>query len=169
MNECIIYYVYIYIKSKEYLSQMEDSNKLTSRRAAREYLFSLNFSRMFAKDVPADEYYTEAIENFETEFGDNADYIHDCYFGIEEKLPEIDSLISEYAKSWSLNRISKVSLSIMRICIYEMKYTNTVPKRVALNEAVELAKKYDDDKAPSFINGILNNIAHTLPDREIDK
>ena len=56
----------------------------------------------------------------------------------------------------------------MRLAVYEMTSVDDVPKRVALNEAIELAKKFDDDKAPSFVNGVLNSIAHSLPDRECD-
>ena len=67
--------------------------------------------------------------------------------------------IEENAKGWKLSRISKVSMAIMRICVYEMLYVEDVPFNIAINEAVELAKKFDYDKAPSFINGVVNKIA----------
>ena len=57
----------------------------------------------------------------------------------------------------------------MRLSVYEMAAVNDVPKKVSLNEAVELAKKFDDDNAPAFINGVLNTVSHTLPDRDCDK
>ena len=66
--------------------------------------------------------------------------------------------ISAYAKGWSLDRIAHISLAILRLCTYELLFTE-VPTPVAINEAVELAKLYDGDDAPAFINGILNAIA----------
>ena len=71
---------------------------------------------------------------------------------------DIDARISENAKGWRLDRIARMSLAIMRLCVYELLYTE-VPTPIAINEAVELAKAYDGDDAPAFINGILNSIA----------
>ena len=79
--------------------------------------------------------------------------------GVAEKKDELDALISESAQKWRLERLSATSLSIMRLATYEMLYVEDVPFSVAINEAVELAKTYDHDKAPKFINGILNAIA----------
>ena len=71
---------------------------------------------------------------------------------------EIDSLIKEKSEGWNLDRISRVSRAAMRLCIYEMKWADT-PMNIAINEAVEIVKKYDDIKAKGFVNGILNAIA----------
>ncbi len=149
---------------------MEENIKASiTRTEAREYVFALLFARTFAPDEAADEFYAREMENAEIEFGIQIDYVHDVFFGITDTLSEIDEKISAAASGWSLNRLSKASLAIMRLCIYEMTAVNDVPKRVALNEAVELAKKFDDDNAPSFINGVLNTVAHSLPERECDK
>ena len=67
--------------------------------------------------------------------------------------------ISDYAKGWSIERIAHISLAILRLCAYELLYTD-IPTPIAINEAVELAKIYDGDEAPAFINGILNTIAN---------
>ena len=81
------------------------------------------------------------------------------FFVVMNELETIDSKISENAKGWKLERLSKVSLAIMRICVYEMLFCEDIPFNISINEAVELAKKFDYDKAPSFINGVLNKVA----------
>ena len=78
---------------------------------------------------------------------------------MEEHLSELDELISAHAVGWKSERLSKVSRAIMRLCIYEMLYSDDVPASVAINEALEIAKIYDHDKAPSFINGVVNAVA----------
>lgn len=87
------------------------------------------------------------------------DYIIRVYKGITEKIEELDALIMEYAVGWKRERISRVTMAILRLCIYEMLYCEDIPWNVSINEAVELAKKYDDDNAPSFVNGIANSVA----------
>ncbi len=149
---------------------MEDSIiNPTYRAGAREFVFALLFAKAFAPEEAADTFYRGELENADVQFGDQADYVHDAFFGVMDALDTIDEKISEVAVGWTLTRLSKVTLSIMRLCVYEMMAVADVPKRVALNEAVELAKKYDDDSAPAFINGVLNTISHTLPDKDCDK
>jgi N utilization substance protein B len=75
-----------------------------------------------------------------------------------EKTEEADSLINQYAKGWQTRRMAKVDLSLIRLALYEIRYDEAVPDKVAINEAVELAKKYGGDDSPSFINGILGKI-----------
>ncbi len=78
--------------------------------------------------------------------------------GIDNNKAEIDKLISNnLKKDWKINRISKINLSILKLAIYEIKYKK-LPFKVAINEAVELAKKYGDESAPNFINGVLASI-----------
>ena len=73
-------------------------------------------------------------------------------------MEEIDEKIAENAKGWKKERIARISLAIMRLCVYELLFSD-VPRAVAINEAIEIAKTYDTDDAPAFINGILNTIA----------
>ncbi len=87
------------------------------------------------------------------------DYVEGVFFDIGEKISVIDEKIFANTNGWKADRLSRVSLSIMRLCVYEMLYRRDVPYSVSINEAVELAKKYDHDKAPKFINGVLNTIA----------
>lgn len=79
-------------------------------------------------------------------------------FDIENKKSEIDALIDAASKKWRLNRILKTDLMLIRVAVYEIKYTDT-PEKVAINEAVELAKNYGGDSSPSFVNGILAKFA----------
>ena len=101
-----------------------------------------------------DELYKTALELYGYE--DDA-YIRAVFFGVINEAAELDKIISKYAVGWKIERISRISLALMRLCLYECKYIEDVPSEVALNEAVELAKKYDTEQAPAFINGVLNS------------
>ena len=93
--------------------------------------------------------------------GDNVElkYMQKLIDGVKEHCTEIDALIEQYAEGWTLDRISRVDLSIMRIAVYEIKFGG-IPGGVAVNEAVELAKQYSDaQKSARFVNGVLGNIA----------
>lgn len=127
-----------------------------TRRQARETIFALLYEADFQKDTPYTEIYSKAIED--REFEENS-YVRATFFGMETALPELDALIAEHAVGWKTDRLSRVSHAIMRLCIYEMLYSDDVPAAVAINEALELAKTYDHEKAPAFINGIVNAIA----------
>jgi len=89
-------------------------------------------------------------------------YVEAVYFGVLDRIDEIDGLITARAIGWKTNRMTKLSLSVMRLAVYEMKYCDDIPFTVSINEAVELSKKFDDEKAPPFINGVLNGIAEDL-------
>ncbi|MBS4194617.1 transcription antitermination factor NusB [Lederbergia citri] len=78
--------------------------------------------------------------------------------GTVNHLPEIDQEINKHLENWSMDRLSKVDLNILRLAIYEMKFNEDVPENVAINEAVEIAKKFGDDKSGKFINGILSRV-----------
>lgn len=127
------------------------------RREAREIAFALIFEIGFADDNRSlDEIYKLAAACREYE---DDEYINQVFFGIKEKLPEIDAKIAAYAVGWKTERLSRVSQAIMRLCIYEMLFREDIPYNIAINEAVELAKKYDDENASKFINGIVNTVA----------
>ena len=86
-------------------------------------------------------------------------YITQKYEKIAARIPELDSLIDSSAKGWKVSRLSKVDLTILRLAVYEMRFDDDIPVSVAINEAVELAKKFGQDESPSFINGILAKLA----------
>lgn len=83
--------------------------------------------------------------------------------GVIAHADEIDALVSSHAKDWALDRIARVDLSILRVCVYELLYRPDVPRSAAINEAVELAKIFGEDKSYSFVNGILGSIERELP------
>ncbi len=85
------------------------------------------------------------------------DYMDALVSGVQEHVQEIDALVSEFAVDWKIERINRVDLSILRVAIYEIKYTEQ-PTAVAVNEALELAKTYSSPEAASFINGVLGSL-----------
>ena len=149
---------------------MDETRKnIISRKAAREFVVGLLFAKSFAPNDDTDEFFAREVLNADVSMNEHSDYIREAFFGVCDGAEALDEKIKSAAAGWNLSRLSKMTLSIMRLAIYEMSSIDDVPKRVALNEAIELAKKYDDDKAPAFINGVLNNVAGSLPDRECDK
>lgn len=82
--------------------------------------------------------------------------------GVENKEPEIDAAIAGHIRGWTLGRLSKVTLSILRLAIYEMRYEEKIPVSVSINEAVELAKAYGDVEDAPFVNGVLSSIAKEI-------
>lgn len=85
---------------------------------------------------------------------------------IQERLAAIDKIIAEHAEGWKLNRIAKADLTILRLATYEICYDEQVPAKVAINEAVELAKKFGGDKTPGFVNAILGKIQRTKEEED---
>ncbi len=129
-----------------------------TRRAARECAIKALYSFEFQKsEDPILHFATVCTES---EIPTN-DFAASLFGGVIEHKDAIDEKIAENAKGWKIERISKMSISILRLCVYEMMFTE-VPRPVAINEAVELAKAYDTDDAPAFINGILNAVQGTL-------
>jgi N utilization substance protein B len=126
-----------------------------TRREARILAFSLIFEREFNSESTIEEIYECAKEN--REFEDN-EYALSAFRGTQEHESEILSLVEENSQGWKINSISKISMSIIKLAVYEMLYTD-IPLKVSINEAVELAKAYDDEKASSFVNGVLHSIA----------
>lgn len=126
-----------------------------TRHECREAVFSLIFEAEFNREKTADEIIADAVEIRGLK---NEKYITETFRGVMANIPEIDETISTYAENWKISRMSKVSRSILRLAVYEMMFTEVPPKAV-INEAVEIAKDYDDKAASGFINGILNKIA----------
>ncbi len=89
-------------------------------------------------------------------------YVEKVFFGVLDHMQEIDERIAARAIGWKTKRITRISLTIMRIAIYEMQFCEDIPYSVSLNEAVELTKIYGDEKAPAFVNGVLNGVAEDL-------
>ena len=129
-----------------------------SRREARKAVFELLFETEFNSDRTPREVLALARED--RELGED-DYVEKTYLGATEKVAVIDVLLSKFSNGWKTDRMSRVSRAVLRLCTYELLY-NDVPPSVALNEAVELTKKFDDPKARAFVNGVLNSIKNEI-------
>lgn len=132
-----------------------------SRREIREHIFKLLFLLEFYKgeelNEQAEHYLDEVEEAVPTEA--EAAYIRERFHKVEAKIEELDQLLTSASTGWKLNRMSKVDLAIMRLAVYEMKMDEDIPVKVAINEAVELAKKFGGDDSPAFVNGVLAKLA----------
>jgi len=128
-----------------------------NRTEVRELAFKLLYSNEIQKDI--DEEQIELIlEDNNIEGKEAEKYIKTTFDGIKENISEIEELIQANLKEkWTMNRISKIDLAILKIAIYELVFTK-LPYKVVINEAVELAKKYGEDSSKSFVNGILASI-----------
>lgn len=127
------------------------------RSAMRELAFKLVYEIEVQKENE-EEQFGIFLENNEITDKSVIEYLRDIKDGINKNSEEINKLITTNLKdNWSLNRISKINLSLIKIAIYEMVY-KSLPYKVAINEVVELAKKYADESAPVFINGILASV-----------
>ena len=93
-------------------------------------------------------------------------FAEDLLTGILENLSRIDEAIAAKSTHWSLTRMSKIDLNILRLAAYELLCRSDIPKNVTINEAIEIAKKFGSEESPAFVNGILDEIARTLPDKE---
>jgi len=125
-----------------------------TRKQAREEAFILIFEKQF-NDSSVEELLELAAEMRELT---PDDYIKDVFCGVFDNIAEIDSIISDTAVGWRIERISKTALSVLRLAIYEIKYVDSIPESVSINEAVELCKKYATKEDASFVNGILSTV-----------
>lgn len=126
-----------------------------SRRELREQIFKLLFRVEFNSPEDMSEQERLFFEDEDAAKDKDADYISDKYHKILQKLPEIDARLNERAEGWNTDRMSKVDLTILRLAVYEMCYDDTIPVGVAINEAIELAKKFGQDASSGFVNGVL--------------
>ena len=134
--------------------------KKMSRSELREHIFRMLFRVEFNNGEEMKEqeelYFNLLDEMTET----NRDYILNKYRDIVANLEEIDKMLNELSTGWKTTRMNRVDLTILRLATYELKWDEEVPTGVAINEAVELAKKYSSDSGPSFINGVLAKVAN---------
>ncbi len=127
------------------------------RNESRECAFSILFEAGFDTATQPIAAYDKAIE---TRGVADDKYARAILEGVEAHIDTIDAAITDASHGWKKERISHVSMAILRLAAFEMFYMEDVPLRVSLNEAIELSKKYDDDKAYGFVNGVLNKLMH---------
>lgn len=127
------------------------------RRKEREYAFMMVFEALFHEGEDVSELFRGILENTDDPEVKENEYIKTVFFGVADKKEELNGIISSLSPTRRLSRISKVSLALLQLALYEIYHMESIGESVSINEAVELAKVYDDDKAPSFINGLLGN------------
>ena len=129
------------------------------RREMREHIFKLLFLNDFngTEEMPQQiQLYFDGLEDLNPV---EQAYMENKYAKITERLEELDSILNEKSAGWKTKRMSKVDLNILRLAVYEMKYDEDVPVKVAINEAIEISKSFGGEDSASFVNGVLGKIA----------
>lgn len=129
-----------------------------NRKLSREKTMELLFGITCSKDTVE-----EAVETFVDNYEGNIKeidltYVKRALIGIDNNKEAIDEAISLNLQNWKIDRISKVNLTILRLAVYEILFDENVPRNVAINEALEITRKYSDEKSVSFVNGVLDKI-----------
>jgi N utilization substance protein B len=131
-----------------------------TRSELRENIFKIVFRVPFHETEEMGEQEKEYISDLdEPQKEKDIEYIKAKSSAIIDKLDEIDKLIEDASKGWSVKRIGRAELAILRVAVYEIKFDDDIPYKVAVNEAIELSKKYCEPEAGAFINGILSAFA----------
>lgn len=130
-------------------------DRAMSRREIREQIFKILFRVEFNDPEEMPEQLRLFFEQEEAVEEKERKEIEEKYEKIAAKLEVIDGMLNEKADKWSVNRMGKVELALLRLAVYEMEFDENIPVSVAINEAVELAKKFGQDESPAFINGVL--------------
>lgn len=141
-----------------------------AREIVAHLIFEMNFTSDSAEqlvDAAMEPDYYESLAQETEVYAERPnpkqlEYIRAAVAGIQEKQQELDGYIAKYAINWSVSRISKVARAILQVAMYEALYVQDVPVSAAINEAVELARKYEDEDVVAFVNGILGSFARDL-------
>lgn len=131
-----------------------------SRSELREHIFKMIFGIEFSSEEQVEEQLLLYLDQLEDVSEKDYSYMLEKAKAVVAHVSEIDQMINETSTGWKTNRMNKVDLSILRLAVYEMKMDEDVPVKVAINEAVELGKRFSGDEGPSFINGVLGKLAN---------
>ena len=145
---------------------------MTTRREGRE----LALQALYSKDLVSQDP-NHTLKRIIESFGEGDEptlmanskayaFASEIVTGVSAHLAEIDARIAEKSKHWSMTRMARVDLNILRLAVFELLYRPDIPKNVTMNEAIEVAKKFGSDDSASFVNGILDEIASTVTDKE---
>ncbi|MEI6378997.1 MAG: transcription antitermination factor NusB [Candidatus Falkowbacteria bacterium] len=141
------------------------ANRHLSRTIAMQALFAWDFNNKQIDDI--DELITENFEQFAPGFDDHG-FVKDLVAGVQTNLTDIDSYIIKYATEWPLDQINTVDRQILRIGVYELVFDLKIPAKVAINEAIEIAKAFGGDSSGKFVNGVLGAIFKEMEPKQID-
>ena len=133
-----------------------------SRKKARDNAFKCIYELEFIKDKNLEDILFNCYEE-NNNTSEEKEYIEMILKGVKDNIKNIDDIILSKLKNWSLDRIAKIDLAILRLAIYEILYVDSIPDKVSANEAVELAKTYGNNDSKSFVNGV---IAKVIEDKE---
>lgn len=134
-----------------------------SRKKARDNAFKCIYELEFGKDEKIEKILENCYEENNNK-PDEMEYIEMVLKGVKENLAQIDDIILSKLKNWSLERIAKIDLAILRLAIYEINYIDDIPEKVSANEAVELAKTYGNNDSKSFVNGVIAKVIESKED-----
>lgn len=123
------------------------------RKVVFQLVYALNYQGLDCKESILEEFYRQQ------ESQEHLPYIDETFEGIAQHWDELNQLIEPALANWSMKRLSAVCLAILRVAVYEVKFNPAIPDRVAVNEAIELAKEFGDDDSGSFVHGVLSTIA----------
>lgn len=137
-----------------------------TRSQAREQAFLLLFEKSFNPETDIEEIIEIAGEQRLLE---SDDFVYRLVTDTWNRLADIDGVIEANLKGWKMNRISKVSLAILRLAVCEILYIGEIPVGVSVNEAVELSKKYSTDDDASFVNGVLGSVVRSIPQEDAEQ
>ena len=129
------------------------------RTELREHVFKMLFQVEFNRPDEMPEHLRLYFESLEHATDRDQEYIRTKYEKVIPLIPEIDALINAKSTDWKTKRMNKVDLAILRLAVYEMKWDPDIPTGVAINEAVELAKRFSGEESPAFVNGVLGRLA----------
>lgn len=168
---------------------MKKAKMITTREYMMKFIYQIDINKEGGEDINSQlenflndnfEYIKNRYEELKLQFSDEADvelneskldeiidrkYLNEMVKNFELNKSTIDELISKYAKNWTINRMAKVDLAILRLAVGEILYVPNIPTKVSINEAIELAKLYCDDKSPKFINGILGSVVNEIGEK----
>lgn len=130
-----------------------------TRREIREHLFRMLFRKDFHDETEMNEQIDLYFDSLEEPKDKDLEYLKNRFQKIIEKLSDIDEILAEASSGWKISRMGKVDLTIMRLAIFEIKFDEDIPTKVAINEAVEIAKIFGGDSSGSFVNGVLAKLA----------
>ncbi len=133
------------------------------RREQREHIFKMLFQIEFNDPADMPDHVRLYVDSLENASEKDREYIQKKYEAVVSRIPEIDEMINSSAKGWKVSRMNKTDLSILRLAVYELKWDEEIPTGVAINEAVELSRRFGGGASPSFVNGILGKLAEPEP------
>lgn len=139
-----------------------------NRHSMREHVFKLTFSYEFDTEMPVEEHLEHYFADVKTK-EDEVAYMSKRFKGILKNREAIEKVLNKASQKWEVSRIANVDLAILRVAVYEIFVDKEIPTNVAVNEAVEIAKKYGGDASPKFINGVLANIVNNKSGKAVDR